>query len=70
MEKPYPTFAQQFSPMPASITVVVGRGNTRRLTTLPATFKTDVHRAIRKELANTLKDYILGPLHLRRKGGK
>ena len=70
MEKPYPTFAQQLSPMPASITVVVGRGNTRRIATLPATFKTDVHRSLRKDAANMLKDYILGPLHLRRKGGK
>jgi len=50
--------------------VVIGSGRNRKVAALPATFKTDVHRSLRKDAANMLKDYILGPLHLRRKGAK
>lgn len=46
-------------------TVTIGRGNRARTAIIPSSHKRDLHRSLRQDAANILKDYLFGPFEQR-----
>ena len=42
-------------------TVTIGSGNRRRTVALPCHHARDVHRSLRQDAAESIKDYLFGP---------